>query len=83
VFDASAGETFRTWLDQKVFVERPEAVESAALGSKDHAALVAAYALASREGEESSARAGRLPDEIDKATGRASQRLPGLPPGRC
>jgi hypothetical protein len=70
VFDASAGETFRTWLDHKVLEQRPEAVEGVAPDSSDHQALVAAYALALRDGEGASARAARLGAEIDKATAR-------------
>jgi hypothetical protein len=69
VFDASAGESFRTWIDHKVFEDRPEAVEGVASETDDHLALVAAYALAVREGEGSSARARRLHADIDKTIG--------------
>jgi hypothetical protein len=59
----------RRWLDQQITEARPDAVTGAEAGSDDHDLLVAAYALAVREGEGSSAHADRLRAEIAELTG--------------
>ena len=70
VFQAGVGESFRSWLDRKVFALHDEAVEGVPKGSSDHELLVAAYALAVREGEGPSARGRRLRDEISARSKR-------------
>jgi hypothetical protein len=59
----------RTWLDQQVMAARPDAVTGVEAGTEDHSLLVAAYALAVREGEGATAHADRLRAEIDALTG--------------
>jgi hypothetical protein len=64
VFDAAQGASFRDWLDRGVRRERPESVTGETEGSEAHDSLVAAYALATRDGEASAARAQRVRDSI-------------------
>jgi hypothetical protein len=58
-------ESPRRFLDRLVMEARPDAVEGAAPASDDHELLVAAYALAVREGYGSGAHAERLRTEIE------------------
>jgi hypothetical protein len=66
VFDASQGTSFRDWLDLGIRRQRAESVNGEAEGTGEYDALVAAYALAVRDADASSARAKRLRDTIGR-----------------
>lgn len=55
----------RRWIDQQVTYDRPDSVTGAVAGTEDHELLVAAYALAVRDGEGASAHADRLRVDIE------------------
>ena len=58
----------RRFTDAAAMAERDEAVAGASSASDEYEMLVAAYALAVRDGEGSSARAARLSEDIDALT---------------